>query len=69
MGAEGVAMTKSESKIIRAARAQLRQRLKAVSVERNKLRALRDDLDDLMMSCDDAAKGLEAAIEALSRYA
>lgn len=58
-----------ESAAVRAARAELRERLKAIGDERNKLRSLRDDLDDLLTSCDDAHDGLESAIEALSRYA
>ena len=42
--------------------------LKAVSVERDQLRALRDDLDDLLESCEAAAAGIEDAIDALSRH-
>ena len=62
------------SAIVRAAQAQLRLRLKgtllkAVSVERDQLRALRDDLDDLLESCEAAAAGIEDAIDALSRHA
>ena len=64
---------------IRVARSQLLKRQKALAVERDRLRALRDDLDDLISelrddlddlitSCDDAEAGLETAIEALSRY-
>lgn len=60
---------KSEPATLRAARVLVRQRLKAVSVERDQLQALRDDIDDLISSCDDAVDGLETAIAALSRYA
>ena len=59
---------KSESSTVRAARVQLRRRLKAISIERDQLRTLRDDIDDLISSCDDAIDGLETAIEALGRY-
>lgn len=59
---------KAESATVRAARVQLRKRLKAISVERDQLRALRDDIDDLISSCDDAVDGLETTVEALSRY-
>lgn len=59
---------KPEKSVVRGARSQLLRRLKGVVVERDALRALRNDLDDLIGSCEDAIEGLESAIEALSRY-
>lgn len=53
---------------LRAARAELIKRMKALSAERDQLQALKDDLEDLISSCDDAMEGLECACEALSRY-
>jgi hypothetical protein len=61
--------SKSETGTVRAARIQLRRRLKAIANERDQLRSLRDDIDCLISSCDDGVDGLETAIEALSRYA
>lgn len=58
----------TESPTIRAARRELIKRLKAVGRERDQLRALKDDLEDLENSCSDAYESLESAIEALSRY-
>lgn len=58
-----------ESAAVRAARVQLRKRLKAVAKERDALRQLESDCDDLAGSCDDALESLQSAIEALSRYA
>lgn len=60
--------TRPESASVRAARVQLRRRLKAVAVERDQLRELRSDLDDVINSCDEAVDALETAIDALSRY-
>ena len=57
-----------ESATVRAVRVQLHRRLKAICAERAQLYALRDDIDELVASCDDAADALETAIEALSRY-
>jgi hypothetical protein len=58
-----------ESATIRSARVQLRRRLKAVAIERDKLRDIISDYEDLVNSCDDAVDALHTAIEALSRYA
>lgn len=45
-----------ETVAIRSARIQLQRRLKALGIERDRLRSLRDDLDDLLESCEDAAR-------------
>lgn len=58
-----------ESTTIRAARAELFKRIRAVGVERDKLREMASDYEDLANSCDEAMDGLQAAIEALSKYA
>lgn len=59
---------KRDTASVRLARAQLRRRLKSIAAERDALRGLRDDIDDLISSCDDATDGLEQAIDALSRF-
>ena len=59
----------AKTALIRTARARLKTRLKAVSDERDQLRELLGDVEDLISSCDDAIDGLETAITALSRFA
>lgn len=54
--------------LVSIARRALIQKMKAVGKERDELRQLRDDVDALIASCDDAKEGLDTAIEALSRY-
>jgi len=61
--------SKIESATIKAARVQLRKRLKAVGRERDALRRLAEDSETLADSCDEAMDALRTAIEALSRYA
>ncbi len=56
------------SPAIRCVRAILIKRIKSVARERDALRAVADDCEDLIASCDDAVGALESAIEALSRY-
>lgn len=58
-----------ESATIRAARAELFKRVRAVGAERDLLRELASDYEDLANSCDEAMDGLQGAIEALSKYA
>lgn len=60
---------KPESVTVRACRVQLRQHLKAISVERDALRDLIEDYQVLADSCDEAADAVRSAIEMLSRYA
>lgn len=57
------------SQALRAARKELIKRIKRVGKERDELRALISDFQDLETSCSDAYESLESAIEALSRYA
>ena len=59
----------SVSPTIKAARAELRKRLKAVGDERDALRECIDSFEDLESSCSDAYEALQGAIEALSRHA
>lgn len=58
-----------DSKRIREAKDTLYLRLKAIGVERDKLRSLVEDAVDVIASCDEAADSLRVAIDALSRYA
>ena len=60
---------KPESATVRSCRVQLRRRLKAVAIERDKLRELASEYESLADTCDEATDALHAAIEALSKYA
>ena len=53
---------------ILAARTELQKRLKAMRVERDRLKALRDEIDDIDGQWDEACFDIETAIEALSKY-
>ncbi len=60
---------KAESAGIKAARAQLRKHIKTVGAERDSLRELISDLEELATSCDEAQESLIYAVNVLSRYA
>ena len=61
--------TPKETATVRACRLQLRRRLKAVGLERDRLRELISEYEDLASTCDEAVEALQDAINSLSKYA